>query len=844
MICLRTLAAAALLVAPLPARGEDAQAPATREVVAGEQFGAGALHRFLFGANYRHLWTKPVRLPVLDLGAFAGGLSPVRRVGHGQTQALALRDAQGGDWTFRPVVKDPVGLLPEELRESVAADFVRDQMSSQHPAGHVVVPRLLEAVGIVHNTPRLVVMPDDPALGEFREDFSGVVGNIEEWQGQEGYQEALEILEGEPMWERLDRSPDVRVDSRQYLTLRLLDHLMGDWDRHLGQWYFARMPGEDAWQPFSEDRDQAFVRFEGAVIAFVRPVLPLLVGFGPEYPDLEGLLFDSWDVDRRLLTELDAAEWDEVVASVQERITDAVIEEAVRRMPDAYFEAEGDRMIAGLRERRDALPGHARRYYRFLADQVDVRATHEPDRAELVHRAGGDLELRLFRRADQGGARPYYERVFRPAETSEVRLYLLGGDDEATVEGSAARITLRIVGGDGADTIDDSASGQARVVAPDPGDRVETGPRTAWDRKPWNAPHVPTYASWIPPRDWGRRTLFPMFRVGGSSDLGLLLNLGLSSTGYGFRKLPWADHQTARVTYSTELERFRADYAGRYRFESSMLVAGLDARYSGIEVIRFYGFGNDTDDPGDDELTRVKQRELMLAPSLRRGIGSAAELSVGVVGKLVRTTQVTGSILDEVSPYGIEETGQIGLQSSLDIDTTDRVGLPTRGFRVRLAGSAYPAAWDLESAFGEVHGEISAWASAADAPLSPTASVRLGGKQVFGTYPFYESAFLGGAETVRGLDRQRYAGDAAVWGSAELRVRLARVSFLAPGQIGLIGLADFGRVYLDGESSSRWHRGVGGGLFVASPQGSNALGIILARSEGRTRFYLRVGLDF
>ena len=191
--------------------------------------------------------------------------------------------------------------------------------------------------------------------------------------------------------------------------------------------------------------------------------------------------------------------------------------------------------------------------------------------------------------------------------------------------GSDPRITVRIVTGEGNDVVDDSASGRARVVASDPGDRVQPGAHTRWERDPYHPPPVPTYAPWIPPRDWGRRTLFPMLRLGGSSDLGLVLNLGLASTGYGFRKLPWADEQTARVAYSTKLERFRAEYIGRYRFEQSRLTSGLEARASGLEVIRFYGFGNETPDVGDERLTRVRQTELMVLPSLRRDVGQAGE---------------------------------------------------------------------------------------------------------------------------------------------------------------------------------------------------------------------------
>ncbi len=340
------------------ASGASVQAQEQRTVVAGPQFKANGLQRLLWGANYRDLWTTPVELPVLDMKTFAGGLKATRRLGHGQTKALALRGQDGVDYTFRPIVKDPVGLLPEELHETFAAKFIRDQMSSQHPAAHVIVPGLMEPLGILHNTPRLVVMPDDPALGEFRDDFKGLVGDIEEFTGQKGFAGALEIA-GEEMWKRQDAEPETRVDSRAYLKARFVDHLVGDWDRHLNQWRWAKLPGREKWQPIPEDRDQAFARFQGVGVSMVRPTLPLLVDFDEHYASLHSLTFDSWAVDRRMLAYLEHPAYGEVAREIQTQLTDAVIEAAVRRMPKAWFDKVGAETIAALRSRRDALPAQA-----------------------------------------------------------------------------------------------------------------------------------------------------------------------------------------------------------------------------------------------------------------------------------------------------------------------------------------------------------------------------------------------------------------------------------------------------------------------------------------------------
>ena len=120
-------ALAALLSTAAPAFAEEVAGigPERRSIVAGEQYRKGGLYRFLFGADYRDLWTTQVSLPVLDFKVFAGGLTPVRIVGHGQSQGLALKGANGRSYTFRPLIKDPTNLLPVELRGELAGASMR-----------------------------------------------------------------------------------------------------------------------------------------------------------------------------------------------------------------------------------------------------------------------------------------------------------------------------------------------------------------------------------------------------------------------------------------------------------------------------------------------------------------------------------------------------------------------------------------------------------------------------------------------------------------------------------------------------------------------------------------------
>jgi hypothetical protein len=132
---------------------------------------------------------------------------------------------------------------------------------------------------------------------------------------------------------------------------------------------------------------------------------------------------------------------------------------------------------------------------------------------------------------------------------------------------------------------------------------------------------------------------------------------------------------------------------------------------------------------------------------------------------------------------------------------------------------------------------------------------RVGGQKVFGTYPFFESAFIGGktpysllepggGSSVRGLPAQRYAGDGSLYGGAEVYLPITKAFLLVPGQIGVMGFYDVGRVWVDGETSSRWHHGAGGGLFFTTPGRHSLISVQVATSEGNTAFYVRGGLVF
>jgi len=850
--CLWFVSLAAVLT-PVALAGQatpPARPPTRQTVVAGDHYRAGWLHRLFLGSHYRDLWATPIEVDVLDLSRFAGGLTPTGCGGRRQTKVLRLLAKDGRQYVFRSVEKDPTLALPPELRATFAKGLVQDQISSAHPGAPLVVAPLLDATGILHVDPRIVLLPEDARLNGYdcvRPGFK--LGMIEERpteppENDVGFAGAVELLGTKALFEHLEHSARNRVDSRAFLAARLMDVFIGDWDRHQDQWRWARFDSAEVrwWRPIPRDRDQAFARLDGVLLWLGGYYWPEVIGFGDEYPSIWRLTFTGQVPDRRLLVDLEKPVWDSVARTIQARLTDSVIVAAVRRLPPEYFQKSGAALTRALQQRRNHLLQASNRYYALVAGVVEVHATDERDVVAVERLGSGRVSVRL---SAEGAVAPYYRRTFDGRETEEIRLYLHGGDDRLIVRGSAGsggRPRLRVIGGGGDDELmDSSRAGSTRFYDDRGNNRFVKGPGTSVDRGHYEEPPRDT-STLGRPRDWGSHWM-PLTWVGYSADIGLFVGAGADGTGYDFRRLPYNSHVRVRAGYATAAQTYRAEFTGEFRGIVPPAVVRLQMRASGIDVLRFYGFGNETVNTGPNEFYKVKQQQYLVAPALEFSLSRAAKVSVGPVLKFAHTNLVGGTFINVARPYGVEDLGQIGAAADVHVDTRDQPRAARRGITFGFGGSYYPRALDLTSPFGEGHVEASSYLTAR-IPLQPTLALRIAGKKVWGTYPFYEAAHVGGDTTVRGFVEHRFAGDAAVYGNVELRLSIAKFFVLVPGELGVFGLGDAGRVYLSGETSDRWHAAAGGGLWFSFLSRANTLSVAAAHSVEGTRFYARAGLPF
>lgn len=863
----RTFRLLLLLAAAAGALAPAARAQDSVTVVVGGEYRAGSLRRFLWGENYRPLWTRPVRVEVLDPDTFAGGLTPLRVGGDFASSTLHLLGADGRRYVFRSINKDVGKGLGPELEGTLVEWIVQDQVSASHPGAPPLAAPLLQAAGVLHASPRMVVMRDRPSLGACRERFAGMVGNIEERPDENDPQEEGEededdvdaatdepgqtggedeAAERDPLSEScgvptregqvdgpsfadadvvkgtdgflddLEDSPRNRLDSRAYLTARLMDIYMGDWDRHEDQWRWARFDqdgGLRLWRPIPRDRDNAFVNHEGLILSLARAAFVRNVRFDTEYPSLTGLTVQAEPLDRRLLSDLPRAAWDSVMADLRFRLSDAAINRAVSALPPEYQQDRAE-LLTILRTRRDRLPEQAARFYTRLAQNVDVRLTDADEVAVIDRHDDGSVEVTVTA-GDEDWRGVSFRRRFLPEETDDVRLYLQGGDDRAIVRGTGHGVGIRVIGGGGHDVLEDSSSSSGVAFYDDRGDnRFVRGRGTQVDTRAWEAPvDTSSITGQRTYREWGSSSSLFSAYVDWKRRAGPVIGGGPSMTRYGFRRVPHAWQAEAHLGWAPLETRFLAGFSGNLHPENARHWYSTEGYASELETVRFFGYGNETNDDVDRELRDTWLRQVRVEALWNRPLGRRGTLEAGPVLQWTEPEVVEGSPLDLVRPTGTEKFGQVGFRAEAELDGRDAPNFPRRGWRLETGGSAFPAAWDADQGFGEAHLLATAYLSAGSGPIL---ALRAGGKHLWGDFPFHEAAFLGGGGTLRGHSGFRYAGDAMAFGGAEVRVPLFRANVGLRGTFGVLGLADAGRVWYDGYSEGSLHTAYGGGAFFTA----------------------------
>ena len=343
------------------------------KVITSNLYEANALKRFMQGQNYREAWSAQVTAPVFHLDS----MEILEEGGGKQTHSLDLKSPSGIVYSLRSVNKDPAPLIPGIAKTLGLENIVIDGISAQHPYGALVAASLSETAGVMHTHPKMVYLPKQAKLGKYNSNYAERMYLLEyETEGEVNwtpFQNVIEIMDTDDLQElKMEQGKNVQIDKSAFVRARLLDLLIGDWDRHSKQWGWVVQKKGEAYlaTPLAGDRDNAFFRIDGVIPTILtnKLVQPLVRPFEEDVDHIPGYVYP---VDVYFLRTAPEAIFEEEAIALQKILTDEKMESAFDAWPKELNDLNKKEILSKLKKRRDKLVTYAKKFKKEI-DKKDL----------------------------------------------------------------------------------------------------------------------------------------------------------------------------------------------------------------------------------------------------------------------------------------------------------------------------------------------------------------------------------------------------------------------------------------------------------------------------------------
>lgn len=818
------------------------------------------VYNFIWGKHYRDLYGVRIEAPTVSLDTLYGGLKPVIAGGGHQSLSLRLQDASGRPYVMRGLKKSATRFLEKvafkdktlDFRDTYIEDFLLDFYTTSHPYAPFATGSLAESLEISHTNPKLFYVPKQSALGIFNRDYGDALYMIEE-RPAKGFEDLQDfgkpdaILSSDEVMANLHKDEKYKVDERAYIRARLFDMLIGDWDRHHDQWRWGEHKQGDSvvYRPIPRDHDQAFCKYDGVLLRLVMkmPTLRHMQSFEEDIANVKWFNREPYPLDLALLRHASAADWAAEAEYIKTQLTDAEIDAAFKSLPPEMQDKTIDEIKRKLKLRREKVGQYAARYFEVLRKIVIVVGTDKKDKFLIERRDDGRTQVKVFR-LKKAGEELVSTHVYNRRETREIWLYGLDDDDIYEVSGKGdCPIKVRLIGGQNHDSYTVSQGRKVKIYdfkSKENTFDVSSGVRKVLtDKYELNGYdyHKPAYNA---------ISGFPGF--GYNPDDGIKLGVMVYYTVNGFQRNPFSQRHIVKANYFFATSGYEVEYTGIFPNNRTDWKFQLDAKITSPNfAYNFFGYGNETenlDDEFDMDYNRVKTQTISVAPSAFWTGEQGAFFSIGSFFESVEVDRTP----DRFIGTGIVDQRVFGTQNFTGFDLKygyenyDSKANPTLGMR-----------FSIEAGYTINLDDTGRQLPRAGASLGFSHKLLSTEKLVFATlmqakllfsddFEFYQMVTIGGDNDLRGFRKERFSGKQSFYQTSDLRYEIGRVkNGILPLNFGLLGGFDYGRVWIDGEDSRKWHTSYGGGLWFSGIETLTAKVSYFQSSDGGR---LAIGFGF
>ncbi|WP_324720336.1 metallophosphatase [Salinimicrobium sp. HB62] len=799
-----------------------------------EETDKSALHRFFWGDHYRDVYSKKIEVPVLLLDTLHSGLSPIKEGGGQQSRSLRFINENDHEFTLRALRKSPMNyiqadLLPtsylgDRLNNTFPERLVLDYFTTSHPYAKFALDNFAEALDLPHIKPEIYYVPRQPALEIHNDEYGDELYELQAHAGSENksfaqFEKPDDILSTFDLLEELREEPDASVDEAEYLKARLFDMLIGDWDRHQDNWRWAAYETDEGmhYLPIPRDRDQSFSKYDGPLISALKLAVPLLRKMQTYDEEIDNIKWFNWSgypLDLQILYKTDWEQWQEQVKLIQREITDEEIAAAFAELPEAAQDLTIEEIKKKLKARRGNLMKIARDYYERMLEFTVITGTDEDEDFRISRKENGLTEIVQFSEGKE-----IFRHTYKSEETGEIWIYGMDGEDSFTVSGKGEDpIRLRILGGPGEDVYDfenkkkvklyDYRSSENEIVQP--GSR-----RLLVDSYEINNFHY---------KKFKYSTFKALPYVNFETDAGFTLGAEAVWTKYGLVNNPFQAQHELLANYYFATNGYSVSYRGEFAHLFYNWNLGINARYTSPNyTLNYFGKGTETTyDPSDinRDYNRVRIQKGYFSPSLiwRNNAGSVFDIGASLESYQVKYEPDTylGEIFAPENDI-FDQQLYAGAEANYRFYSKNRSAFPSLGSDIRVTTGYKKSIDDAKNEFAYLEPSVSF-----NYPLISSGyavfATKIGGEVIFGDdYEIYHAAAIGGNRSLRGYRNHRFNGKQAFYHSTDLRTALGlwENRFL-PFVYGVTAGFDYGRVWVPGEDSQRWHNNYGGSIWISA----------------------------
>jgi hypothetical protein len=425
--------------------------------------------------------------------------------------------------------------------------------------------------------------------------------------------------------------------------------------------------------------------------------------------------------------------------------------------------------------------------------------------------------------------RTLFSKYYDPSITKEIRIFLGKGCDSLAINNTSSPIKLRVAGEGGNKRYHVIASRKNVSVF----DKADSAAFSGdFHRMKRHLSNDSANTGVIPGNLFN--VLKPLLSGGYNLDDGLMLGAGFRYTkGLDYTKPVFtAKHYTSfqeiTLAHSFSTGAFRIRYNAewlRVVGKADVLVEG--SAYAPNNTQNFFGTGNETvfDKTGNyRKYYRSRYSLYQVSPGLRWDVKKHGFLSVGPSFQFYHfdSSQNRGRSVEDFSLIHTYDSATIskdklhaGAWVNFVKDTRNNSLLPARGTYITVKMQGFAGLNGYSKSYGQLLSNIAVFKSL-DSRSAFVVAERFGGGMTVGNDAFYQSLYLGGQGNLLGYRQYRFAGQHMMYNNLEFRIKIADfASYIMPGQLGLTGQFDIGRVWEKEDHSNMWHSGVGGGVYFA-----------------------------